>query len=188
MSFGFYGKMPGHGDFVRSRADVEFVAAWDGWLQAAISESRAMLGEAWQAAYNAAPIWRFALGQGVCGAAPVLGVMMPSQDRVGRMFPLAAFARIDRPAGPEALETAPLMPSLEDALLAALDPDRRKEDLRAALDAIALPDLPTGGQGSHWLSTFFGGAARRDTRRFPAMPPSARFTELLNPTGEDAHV
>ena len=97
--FGYYGKMPAHGDFVRSRADVGFVAGWDRWLQESLAESRAALGHAWQAAYEAAPIWRFALAAGVCGDAPVLGVMMPSQDRVGRCFPLTLFARLKRSAG-----------------------------------------------------------------------------------------
>ena len=39
-----------------------------------------------------APIWRFALAPGVAGPLPMLGVMMPSVDRVGRQFPLTLAA------------------------------------------------------------------------------------------------
>ncbi len=39
-----------------------------------------------------APIWRFLLPAGACGAQAALGVWLPSVDRVGRQFPLALCA------------------------------------------------------------------------------------------------
>ncbi|MEM7439074.1 MAG: type VI secretion system-associated protein TagF [Pseudomonadota bacterium] len=186
--YGFYGKMPGHGDFVRSKADPGFVAAWDTWLQASFSDSRTRLGDAWQAAYEAMPIWRFTLPGGVCGDDPILGVMMPSQDRVGRMFPLTVFARLKMAAGQGALDAEPLMTELEDAALETLD-CTPQDRLRARLDAMAAPDTTDASDGAtHWLSTFFGGAARRDTFSFAALPSPARFTQLLNPGAETANV
>lgn len=188
--FGYYGKMPAHGDFVRSRADVGFVSGWDRWLQASFAQSRESLGAAWQAAYESAPIWRFALAAGVCGDAPVLGVMMPSQDRVGRCFPLTLFARLSRSAGAAALDTEPLMTGLEDAALETLGDGVRQDRLRARLDTLRLPDLPhaAGASGSDWLSTFFGGAPRRDALHFDALPAPLRFTDLMNPARGDVHV
>lgn len=189
--FGYYGKVPGHGDFVRSRADVDFVSAWDSWLQESFAASRAALGDAWQGLYEAAPLWRFALGQGVCGARPMLGVMMPSQDRVGRTFPLTIFARLTRAPAVAALDAEPLMTALEDAALSMLADGVRQDSLRARLDQLDDPQIGEGEDGvdgSSWLSTFFGGAPRRDVRSYGALPPPARFVDLLNPTGEAAHV
>lgn len=85
---GFFGKIPARGDFVRSGLPAGFIAAWDAWLQRVIPESRALLGEDWLPAWLEAPVWRFALGRGVCGADAVLGLWMPSVDRAGRHFPL----------------------------------------------------------------------------------------------------
>ena len=88
MDIGLYGKLPTHGDFLRRRVADDFVAAWDPWLQHCIAESRAVLGEQWLSIYLTSPVWRFALGPHVCGAAPTAGLLVPSVDRVGRYFPL----------------------------------------------------------------------------------------------------
>ncbi len=85
---GFYGKLPSHGDFVRRRVSDAFVGAWDAWLQEGIAASRWALGERWLEVYLTSPAWRFACAAGTCGPAPVIGLMVPSVDRVGRYFPL----------------------------------------------------------------------------------------------------
>jgi type VI secretion system protein ImpM len=87
MDVGLYGKLPTHGDFLRRRVPDDFVAAWDPWLQECLADSRRALGEQWLAIYLTSPVWRFALGPHVCGAAPAAGLIVPSVDRVGRYFP-----------------------------------------------------------------------------------------------------
>lgn len=86
---GFFGKLPSRGDFVGRHLPKTFLDPWDAWLQAAIAHSRAQLGEAWREYYCTSPIWRFALGAGLCGPAAHAGILMPSMDRVGRYYPLA---------------------------------------------------------------------------------------------------
>lgn len=88
MEIGLYGKLPTHGDFLRRRVPDAFVEAWDSWLQQSIAASRVVLADRWLDAYLTSPVWRFALGAGVCGPEPVAGVLAPSVDRVGRYFPL----------------------------------------------------------------------------------------------------
>jgi type VI secretion system protein ImpM len=88
MEVGFYGKLPSHGDFLRRRVSDGFVGVWDGWLQECIAASRALLGERWLDVYLTSPAWRFACAAGTFGSAPVVGVMVPSVDRVGRYFHL----------------------------------------------------------------------------------------------------
>ena len=52
-----------------------------------MAASRAALGDRWLDVYLTSPAWRFASAAGACGPAPVIGLMVPSVDRVGRYFP-----------------------------------------------------------------------------------------------------
>jgi type VI secretion system protein ImpM len=94
VQVGLYGKLPSHGDFLRRRTSDAFVAALDPWLQECMSASRAALGDRWLDIYLTCPAWRFAGAAGACGPAPVIGLMVPSVDRVGRYFPLTLVAEL----------------------------------------------------------------------------------------------
>lgn len=87
-SVGFFGKLPGMGDFVQRRLPGTFVSAWDSRFEGAVSRARAEFGEDWRSVWQAAPVWRFALMPGVCGVTAWVGVTGPSVDRVGRSFPM----------------------------------------------------------------------------------------------------
>ncbi|HEY6360672.1 MAG TPA: type VI secretion system-associated protein TagF [Vicinamibacterales bacterium] len=94
MEVGFYGKLPSHGDFLRRRVSDAFVGVWDPWLQDCVSASREALGDEWLDVYLTSPAWRFGCAAGICGPAPVVGLMVPSVDRVGRYFPLTLVAEL----------------------------------------------------------------------------------------------
>jgi type VI secretion system protein ImpM len=94
VDVGLYGKLPSHGDFLRRRTSDAFVSAWDGWLQDCMTASRASLGNRWLDVYLTSPVWRFAAEGGACGPVPVIGVVVPSVDRVGRYFPLTIVAEL----------------------------------------------------------------------------------------------
>jgi type VI secretion system protein ImpM len=89
---GFYGKIPSRGDFVQTGLPRSFVEPWHDWMQRMLAASRPALGEAWIPAWLEAPVWRFALMPDVCGPSAVLGLWLPSVDRVGRYFPLTVAA------------------------------------------------------------------------------------------------
>lgn len=95
---GLFGKLASHGDFVQRRLPPDFVAAWDTWLQQGIHAGRLRHGAHWPERYLQAPLWRFVLAPGVCGQAAMAGVLLPSQDRVGRHFPLTLAAPHDHAA------------------------------------------------------------------------------------------
>lgn len=97
---GLFGKVPAHGDFVRRGLPTSFVAPWDAWLQRGMEAARDRLGPRWAELWDNAPPWRFILPPGACGPNAVAGVMLPSQDMVGRRFPitLAALLAEDEPA------------------------------------------------------------------------------------------
>lgn len=94
IDVGFYGKLPSHGDFLKRRVSDGFVGIWDSWLQESIATSRAALGDQWLDIYLTSPAWRFACAAGACGASPVVGIIVPSVDRVGRYFPLTLVAAL----------------------------------------------------------------------------------------------
>lgn len=91
---GFHGKVPARGDFVTSGLPLSFVDPFDSWLQTALATSRGRIGSAWERLFAASPVWRFALAAGVCGKAAAAGVLVPSADRVGRLYPFVVAAAL----------------------------------------------------------------------------------------------
>lgn len=85
---GFHGKMPSRGDFVTVGLKRAFTTRWDEWVAEVFVESRSALESDWLPAWLEAPIWRFALAEGLCGPDAALGLWMPSVDSVGRYYPL----------------------------------------------------------------------------------------------------
>ena len=183
---GFFGKVPSHGDFVGRRLPAAFVGPWDGWLQAGLADSRARLGAAWLPMYLSSPIWRFALGAGVCGASAWAGVMMPSVDRVGRYFPLTICASIDDdPASARfgwAAADACWYERLETLALSALGPGFSLAAFDAALAAMTpagAGQTPSGQLTAASISMpahLAGGDVRRAPRTASPAPLQVRFS------------
>ncbi len=140
VTTGFFGKLPSRGDFVRAGLPAAFVTPWDAWLQAVLPESRAALGQDWDAAWLEAPVWRFALEPGLCGPGGVLGLWMPSVDSIGRAFPLTIAAVFEGPAqadegwldAAEACGRQALADDLDPAALTACVPDPTGQDPAAS--------------------------------------------------------
>ena len=155
---GFFGKLPSRGDFVGRHLPKIFLDPWDDWLQAAIAQSRVQLGESWRECYCTSPVWRFALGAGLCGPAAHAGILMPSMDRVGRYYPLAIAVPLqpDWPlfALPSSREVWFLQ--AERLALDALERDELDmDDFSQQVAALGAPppvDLPTAGTvaGDAW--------------------------------------
>ena len=147
MATGLFGKLPAHGDFVRRHLPRSFTDPWDAWLSAGIAQARAALGDDWDAAWEAAPVWRFRLSPGACGPEAVVGVIATPSDLVGRQFPLTLAAILPGAATPPPdawyarLEAAALLARRDglhaDALAAALPP-APDDDPDATLDGRSL--------------------------------------------------
>ena len=111
VEVGFYGKLPSHGDFLRRRVPDAFVAVWDGWLQECLLASRTALADRWLDVYLTSPAWRFVSGAGALGPQPLIGLMVPSVDRVGRYFHLTFVATLpDDVSVPDAAESGADVP------------------------------------------------------------------------------
>ena len=95
---GFYGKLPGLGDFVRRRLPSDFVERWDRHFQRALDTGRRELGEQWTAAWLQGPAWCFVLRAQACGNDAWCGLIGPAADRLGRAFPMVLAAPCGEPA------------------------------------------------------------------------------------------
>jgi len=185
---GFCGKIPARGDFVRAALPRSFSDPWDDWLQLMLASSRAMLGEAWLPAWLEGPVWRFALMPGVCGPGMVLGLWLPSVDRIGRYFPLtvaAVMAETDLSRlvwnGGGFLAVAER--AGREALANDLPPEALAAQIAAAAAAPAAdpgidPRHYPGAEGLWWTE----GAPRVAPSAFAcrALPDGARFAAMLD--------
>jgi len=186
---GFYGKLPGEGDFVTRRLPWEFTSAWDDWLQQGMQASRAALGDTWLDLYLSAPIWRFQLAPGVCGPLAWRGLFFASVDRVGRYFPLTlAFSGGSAPAASGVASTlggdAGGWLAAEDAGLAGLAPRLPLDDFDRAIQALAEPaDEPVDAVAPARVHFHCAGSDDAPPLRlaFPALPPPAQFVAFIAP-------
>jgi type VI secretion system protein ImpM len=103
---GFFGKIPGRGDFVGQGLPRTVLDPWDRWLQAALGHSRRGIGREWDRLFAAAPAWRFVLVPGLCGDDGAAGVLVASTDSIGRLYPLVVAASLPPDIDPELLPFA----------------------------------------------------------------------------------
>jgi type VI secretion system protein ImpM len=141
---GLFGKLPGQGDFVRVRAGEPAAQELARWLEEA-SEAAGRAGVT-----GGGPV-RFLLRPGG-GPRALIGALAPSQDRVGRRFPLAVFAPVEDPALGAAWPALPAAarPFLDAACgLLAESPGLAAADLPARLAALPPPGpLPAAQAGA----------------------------------------
>jgi type VI secretion system protein ImpM len=100
----------------------DFTDPWHDWQSMVVAGSRTMMGDAWLDAFLEAPVWRFVLPPGMCGPRAVVGLIMPSVDKVGRYFPLT-FAALSNAGTPNAEEWSGWLDTAEDLGRLALDED-----------------------------------------------------------------
>lgn len=167
---GVFGKIPSRGDFVAAELSLGFIQVWDGWLQQVLPDSERMLGEAWSELWHAAPAWRFALPPRHSSRQPVLGLWMPSVDRVGRPFPLTLAAE-GAGRGDDFLDAAERI--ARDTIALALGP----EDLLARLREAPAPEAATdaSGEPARWWR------AGKPDIALDRLPDGAAFARMLQP-------
>lgn len=138
VTFGAFGKIPSVGDFFRINAPPGFASVWDEWLQRCLVSGAHAYGAGWDALYMSVPIWRFCLTAGVAGQGAIMGVLMPSVDRVGRRFPLTLMGPL--PDGADVLKThlsdETTFDALETIALSVLDDDISKDALADKLSGV----------------------------------------------------
>lgn len=167
---------------MRAGLPRDFIDTWDAWLQRRLADSRESLGQDWLPAWLEAPVWRFRLQQGICGACAVAGVLMPSVDRAGRHFPLT-LACLAAPDDPQELDPA-WLDRAEAAGIAAIERDLDPETLAGMLEAPMGPTTPAEhapgslDDGCFWWTA---GAPRVAPTGFAtvALPDAKQFARML---------
>jgi type VI secretion system protein ImpM len=188
-AIGFHGKIPARGDFVQAGLPRAFTDPWDGWMQRMVAASRAVLGEAWLPAWLEMAVWRFALSSGICGLGAVIGLWMPSVDRVGRYFPLTLAAVVrDGDIFRLLREGGGFLAAAEHAGRDTLENDLPPDELGARLAAAAAAEQSDPGtdpslcplEGGLWWTE---GAPRVAAGVFTsaALPDENTFSAMLNP-------
>jgi len=119
---GLYGKLPRHGDYVRRALPEGFAPRWGDWLAACMDRAVAALGrEGLEAAWPGLGAWRFQAAAGLFGPWAPTGILVPSRDAVGRLFPLTLVAACS--PLPEAAWFAALEALAVEAVAGGLDAD-----------------------------------------------------------------
>ena len=171
---GFTGKIPARGDFVHARLPRDFTDPWHDWQSLVIAGSRTMMGDAWLEAFLEAPVWRFALPPGLCGARAAVGLIMPSVDRVGRYFPLTFAALTYQTMAHEAWSS--WLDATETLGRHALEDDWTPDKLIPPAAPRALG--ASGLSSSYWWSA---GGPRVEATAFtlPALPTAEQYAAML---------
>jgi type VI secretion system protein ImpM len=186
-AIGFHGKIPARGDFVQAGLPRAFIDPWDDWMQRMIAASRSSLGEAWLPAWLEAAVWRFTLTPGTCGSDPVIGLWMPSVDRVGRYYPLTLAAAAPNTDSPTLVrDGGGFLAVAESAGRDALENELAPDELGARLaSAMAAPIAASGAdpalcppEGGLWWT---GGAPRVPAGVFAStgLPNESAFSTML---------
>lgn len=131
---GWYGKLPGLGDFAMRRLPPEFVSHWDAWLQSGL---HTMNDSPAHGSSALAPVCRFWLAPGVVDTLAWGGLLMPSSDRTGRRFPLTVAQPMATLA--QAIAARRWFSSVVAAMRFALDTEHTLDDFEECLSALPPP-------------------------------------------------
>lgn len=99
-SWGFLGKIPAKGDFIKQDLPKSCADLFHDWQQAIIAVSKEQLQETWQSHFLNAPIWHFSLDGSLTNDTTLIGTMIPSVDSAGRYF----FFTVARPVLGDAIK------------------------------------------------------------------------------------
>lgn len=144
---GWYGKLPTAGDFVQQGGQEDAIHGWSSWFQAGLVYwhlEHARRDEP----FGLAPIWNFAVPATLGVQRVQIGCLMPSRDRVGRIWPLLAVKSIPLEAWhPSQLAIAgDWFTELGSALFQAVRELHSVDWLDQALRGVAPLPLPNSGR------------------------------------------
>lgn len=181
---GYFGKVPSQGDFVSSGFGKDLTDRLDEWLRLNVRASQEEMGRGWLDAFLVAPVWKFAIAPGVLSPEAMIGVMMPSVDRVGRYFPLVVGARLGQ-IPPSLANLCALRPWFEQAEAVARSTlDARftlatLEEQTQSLGSYAIPPVNGVPQETLCASRWWAGTRPENAATFETMPNPARYHEIF---------
>lgn len=172
MASGFFGKVPGSGDFVRRRLPDDFVQAWDAYASAVLAAPSAPFAAAWREAIEQRCCWAFVLDAGLCGRSAWSGVVAPQYDRVGRRFPMVVACPAGQ--GPAWFAAAAVLLQAAQAGTACTVADIDAACLALPMQATDWPALDPGT--THWWPAVLPASTGC---RLAGMPDGAQWLDGL---------
>ncbi len=186
---GWYGKLPGLGDFAARRLPPGFISRWDEWLQHGLREMGPLLADDGNLM---APVRRFWVSPGVVDALAWGGLLMPSADRTGRRFPLTVAQPMATLA--HALAARRWFSSVVAAMRFTQGHEHTLDDFEECLGALLPPPLlwPAsradeqlaiellGARAACSIWWCHGAATSKDFLVFDGLPAPAVLASLLN--------
>lgn len=185
---GLFGKLPARGDFVRENLPRDFTDSWDAWWQRGLAELQIQHSDEWRDAWLEAPVWRFMLPPGLCGRSGLLGLWVPSVDKVGRYSPLTIAAAAPCDWLPYLGLMTSFLAAAEDTAREALErdltPDEMLERIQAAfLPADSGPTLDPDPRFTPGHTTWWTEGGPRVDARFEAgigLPEGRQFAAFMD--------
>jgi len=106
-----FGKVPAMGDFVRSPPASDEMTAFEAWLSRSMEFAELRIGAEWKRTFPQGAPHAFVFSGTVAGKQRGLlaGVMVPSQDAVGRRFPIVVCSPLPLAALSSAPHAAPVL-------------------------------------------------------------------------------
>ncbi len=150
-TIGFFGKLPGAGDFVVRGFDRPLVTALTQWTDKLVGHLKLGAGDDWTTVFDRLHPVAWVADQGLCGSAPFAGLMRPSLDRVGRRYPLIVGVSLpsDARVAPTAAAGRAWFDYLEGLLYDAWSPGLGAEALAEALaEAPPFPEIHRGASAA----------------------------------------
>ncbi len=171
----WWGKLPSQGDFVGRRLPHALTMRWDEWLRNGMDQLRSDAAQDWSTRFVRSPLWFFLCPAAVLGQ-PMVGVIGPSSDRIGRLFPLAIMAMANDASGTPASDQdmERFLDGARNALIDArrlpLSPQQLDERL-AALPSPFQQETPVADPFSlhSLLAGLDGGASAASTTHLPPL-------------------
>jgi type VI secretion system protein ImpM len=163
---GWYGKLPGSGDFMRRRLPENVVSRWSHWFSSGMQR----IGAQAEPQLQRAPVWNFVVPASLGAPWVQMGCLLPARDRVGRQYPICAMQL----CAPEAWHPLRLKLAgdwyyrLGKTLSQAVHNRYSGDQLDAALLALDAPAMPSGTPRSDVLD-IIGYDDAPDTLNWPKL-------------------
>jgi type VI secretion system protein ImpM len=194
LQIGWFGKLPGVGDFAHRRLPRDLLNVLDDWLRHGLAELQQTHPDTWRELFTGAPAWNCAIPAATTGGYTLVGILAPSRDRVGRLFPLCAGIALpaDESVGGLIAQAHGWLQQLAQRILEARDRQQPIEVFDAAICGIDVPpaalacDLAQGGDD---ILSVLGAEADVRTVPLPTVPslPWPELPLLFDPRQDTAY-
>jgi type VI secretion system protein ImpM len=93
---GWYGKLPGAGDFAARGLPAQLQEQLESWIGNGLIQFRHRSPD-WSHLFTLASTWAMLIPRGIFCESALVGCIAPSRDRVGRLYPIVALQNVSQP-------------------------------------------------------------------------------------------